>query len=62
MELLWAIVGVLTPFVVGYGLSKVNPNLCAGLLTKALSKVLKNEGTRNRTENIIGFKLVEIGA
>jgi len=61
MELLWAIVGFVIPFILSWIFAKINPAKFASWLSKMLAKVLKNEEARNKVENEIGRLLVELG-
>jgi len=59
----WAslLIGLVLPPLIGGLLALIKPESVAKLLTKLLMKVTKDETTRNKIENIIGIKLMEIG-
>lgn len=61
MELLWAIVGFVIPFILSWIFAKINPAKFASWLSKMLAKVLKNEDARNKVENEIGKLLIQLG-
>ncbi len=61
VELLWAIVGFVIPFILSWIFAKINPAKFVSWLSKMLAKVLKNEEARNKVENEIGRLLVELG-
>jgi len=61
VELFWAIVGFVVPFVVSWLFAKINPAAFATMLSKLLAKVLKDKEARNKVENQIGKLLVELG-
>jgi len=59
----WAslLIGLVLPPLIGGLLALIKPESIAKFLTKLLMKVTKDETTRNKIENIIGIKLMEIG-
>lgn len=61
MELLWAIVGFVIPFILSWIFAKINPAAFATMLSKLLAKVLKDKEVRNKVENQIGKLLVDLG-
>ena len=59
----WAslLIGLVLPPLIGGLLALIKPESVAKLLTKLLMKVTKDGTTRNKIENIVGIKLMEIG-
>jgi len=59
----WAslLIGLVLPPLIGGLLALIKPESVAKLLTKLLMKVTKDSTTRNKIENIVGIKLMEIG-
>lgn len=60
-ELIYALIGIALPFVVGFIFSKFKQEKAQELLSKALSYVLKNDEALNKTENVIGLNLIYLG-
>jgi len=55
------LVGFVLPPLIAWLLAMIKPETTAKLLTKLLTKITKDTGTRNKIENIVGIKLMEIG-
>ena len=61
MDWLSMLVGFVLPPLIAWLLAMIKPETTAKLLTKLLTKITKDTGTRNKIENIVGIKLMEIG-
>ncbi len=60
-ELIYVLVGIAIPFIVGFLFSKFKQEKAQELLGKALSYVLKDEEALNKTENVVGLNLIYLG-
>jgi hypothetical protein len=61
VELFWAVIGCVAPFVLSWLFAKINPAAFATMLSKLLAKILKDKEARNKVENEIGKLLVDLG-
>ena len=61
MDWLSMLVGFVLPPLIAWLLAMIKPETTAKLLTKLLTKITKDTSTRNKIENIVGIKLMEIG-